>query len=122
MAIEYIILLHVNLGCYASIFIREPHDVCIGENGNAFFQCLIAGATSTPFWKINGRTYSSTRLPIKHVFNGTGLVVQNTDLSMDNSTYSCLYYVTTSEGLVLQESAQALLTVHPSNTGNYVIT
>lgn len=99
------------------MFIHEPRDICINEGSNAFFQCTVAGATSTPFWKINGRTYSSTRLPVKHVFNGAGLVVLSADLSMDNSTYSCLYFVTTSEGLILQESAQALLTVHPSNAG-----
>jgi hypothetical protein len=84
----------------------------------------MAGATSTPFWKINGQIYSSTRLPNKHEFNGTGLVVQNADLSISNSSYSCLYYVDTSEGLVLQESAQALLTVRSlddaGNVDNHV--
>lgn len=103
------------------MFIDEPQDACIYEGNSALFRCTLAGATSTPLWKINGRIYSSTRLPINHEFNGTGLVVQNADLSISNSTYSCLHYVDTSEGLVLQESAQARLTVHSLDTAGIII-
>ena len=109
------------------MFVDEPQDVCVYEGSSALFRCTMAGAISTPFWKINGQIYSSIRLPEQHEFNGTGLVVRSADLSMSNSMYSCLYYVETSEGIILQESAQAVLTVHSldsagiNNDDEYVI-
>ena len=80
----------------------------------AFFPCVHNQTSSNPFWRIDGDIKSTTRLPARHRFNGTGLLVE-TELTLNGSTYSCLVQIATPGGVLRVESRTALLTVYTSH-------
>lgn len=101
----------------------EPQDVCILEGRDAFFPCTYNGTSTQSLWRINGSVHSTTRLPINHRFNNSGLVVK-ADVSLNMSTYSYLIQVLTADGVMLLESHVAFLTVviHMATLGKFTRT
>ena len=92
--------------------------MCVIQGEEAFFPCIHSQADILPLWRINGVLHSTTRLPARHEFNTTGLIV-STDLSLDGSTYSCwLQFLDPEIGVMVHESKNALLRVRINSTLN----
>ena len=80
------------------VFIQQPKNVTVNENTDAFFPCTYFGTTDVPTWRINDNDFVTSGLPPKHSYNGTGLVVHNVDLSLNNYSYSCFFLVYAGQG------------------------
>ena len=75
------------------IFLQEPRNVTVTEGVDAFFPCTYYGTNRSPHWKINSSIYSISDLPPRHLYNGSGLVISNVDLSLNMTSYSCFIEV-----------------------------
>lgn len=104
------------IGVYSQIeFIDQPRDKIVCEGEDVFFPCTYRGTTALPRWRINEEEHSNNRLPARHIYNGTGLVVANIKSSMDLWTYSCFFKYFGMDGLETSESQRAILhVIYPS--------
>ena len=75
------------------VFIQQPQNVTVSEGADAFFPCSYLGTSGVPSWKINNKVFVTSPLPSRHLYNGSGLVVSNVDLSLNMSSYSCFFTV-----------------------------
>ena len=92
------------------VFTEEPEDICVKIGIEAFFPCTYTGTSASSLWKINGRVYSSARLPVHHRLNSTGLIVDALS-SLNMFAYSCLLEVFISGEHIVLESTSGTLTV-----------
>ena len=94
--------------CYKSLYCfslpgqitisREPNNVTVTEGMDAFFACTYVGTSGVPSWRIANHVFAINALPPRHLFNGSGLIVSNVDMSMNMTSYSCLFSVYIGEG------------------------
>ena len=68
-------------------------NVTVAVGMNAFFPCSYNGTTAAPTWRINNSISHNNKLPPKHSYNGSGLVVSNVDCSLNMTSYSCFFNV-----------------------------
>ena len=97
------------------VFLQEPANVTVAEGTTAFFACTYNGTTAAPEWKINDRPYLLCSLPSRHSYDGSGLVVENVNLSMNMNSYSCFFELLPCDGTVSLKEIE-------SNTGFLFIT
>lgn len=74
-------------------FQSEPQNLTVITGEDAYFPCIYSGIGVLPEWSIAGRNYTVRNLPNNHDFNGSGLVVTNVNLLLNNWTYSCYFTV-----------------------------
>ena len=81
-------------------FLTEPRNIITMEGMTVFIPCNFGNTDAAPSWNIvykNGTaiTASSSNLPPKHLYNGTGIIVQDIDADLHQTTYICyLIYAT----------------------------
>ena len=79
-------------------FSQEPKNVTVFEGMDAFFPCSYHGTSGIPTWRIGKTSFTTSALPPKHLYNGSGLVVSSADLSLNMNSYSCFFSVYVGEG------------------------
>lgn len=100
-------------------FIAQPHDVYVVVGEDAFFPCAYNGSNIAPSWNINGKRVSSSDIELpKHSYNGTGLIVQNTDLSHHLWRYSCFFTVYSQDSRAFVNYQSSTGTLHIQQQGN----
>ena len=77
------------------VFIAEPNNfkVTCGTEPDkaAVFPCEHQlGSEVQPLWIINNKTYSLSRLPWDHIYDGKVLSVKNLKLEQNNTSYQCV--------------------------------
>ena len=75
------------------VFLQQPMNVTLAAGMDAFFACTYLGTSGVPDWRISNNVFVASALPPRHLYNGSGLVVSNVDLSLNMSSYSCLFPV-----------------------------
>ena len=75
-------------------FLAEPQNITTAEGLTVFIPCSFGGTDAAPSWNIEYKnrttfTISSSDLPPKHLYNGTGIVLQDVDDTFDEITYVC---------------------------------
>ena len=68
------------------MFLQEPKNVTVAERMDAFFAYSYRGTSGVPSWRINDTVFVISALPPKHSYNGSGLVVNSVDLSLNMTT------------------------------------
>ena len=110
------IVIHVE-DYHGLAFKQQPEgNVTVGEGDNAYFPCTYDGISTKPYWNItsaNGQELivSTSRLPYKYYFNGSGLLVRNVDSSVNMTSYSCILQVFDRNKLTFQHSTSGQLIV-----------
>lgn len=104
---------------YSAQFLKQPTDLTLQEGKTAFIPCIFEEANVAPSWQIefnNGtvlKTASST-LPVKHRYNGSGLILSTPDITMSGTTYMCyliFFDVNVHQGFNILKSTRGRLTV-----------
>ena len=79
----------------------QPQDVKTVIGNSAFFPCTYTGTRGVPHWSVNQTdSYPDGALPSKHIYNGTGLIVRNVDMSMNATSYKCCFEVEVHPGAI----------------------
>ena len=73
------------------MFLQEPKNVTVAERMDAFFAYSYRGTSGVPSWRINDTVFVISALPPKHSYNGSGLVVNSVDLSLNMTSYTCFF-------------------------------
>ena len=101
-------------------FIKEPHDITVYEGEDVFIPCDYTGILSTPSWIIttpngNHMDTPSSWLPWKHVYNGSGIIINNVDLKLNMTTYKCILFIASEDfqRVLNFTSTAGVLTVKP---------
>ena len=83
-------------------FLMQPQDVTVFQGRSIFIPCSLENTDSTPSWNIAYKNRpviaaSSTFLPPKHMYNGTGIILKNVDIDLNETEYTC-YLILAMEG------------------------
>ena len=81
-------------------FIHQPQDTVVSIGSSAFFPCTYSGTRTVPHWKVNNTRYTESALPSGLMYNGTGLIVHNVDLSMNATKYKCCFEIHLGWGMI----------------------
>ena len=81
-------------------FIRQPQDTVVSIGGNAFFPCTYNGTRAVPHWVVNNTGYTESALPSGLIYNGTGLIVHNVNLSTNATKYKCCFEGHQGQGII----------------------
>lgn len=96
----------------AVTFQSGPQNLTVVTGEDAYFPCIYSGIGVLPKWSIAGRNYTTRNLPNSHFFNGSGLVVINVNLLMNNWTYFCYFMVlNVSERITFKSSAGTITVI-----------
>ena len=94
-------------------FESEPKNVTVGIGKDAYFPCVYGGSNTIPFWNISStsgwKLVSINRLPPKHYYNGTGIIVWGIDASHNMTSYSCLFQLFDRERLTFSSNIGTLI-------------
>ena len=90
------------------VLLRPENKITALEGESVYFECVFFGTQLLPFWKINSQNFTSlssySTLPEGYsIKNDTKLLIEQVDLSMNNTQYSCgfsLYHGEIIESLV----------------------
>ena len=89
------IIIHATGGFQRDVhFLAEPQSITTVEGMTVFIPCSFEGTDAAPSWNIkfkNGTifTASSSDLPPKHLYNGSGIILQDVDVNLNHTTYVC---------------------------------
>ena len=72
-----------------SVAITGPKDVTVREHGDAFMECVLTPTTSR-IWRLSGKEYTHSILPMRFFTNDTGLIIDPVLLDDDGLTVQCL--------------------------------
>ena len=90
------------------IFIRQPNNTEAAIGKSVFFPCTYNGTRGAPHWVVNQtHTYLVSALPSGHSHNGTGLIVDNVDISMNATKYQCCFEGPVGLGVIEQICSSA---------------
>ena len=90
------------------IFIHQPHNTEATIGKSAFFPCTYNGTRGAPHWVVNQtHTHLVSALPSGHSHNGTGLIVDNVDISMNATEYQCCFEGPVGLGVIEQICSSA---------------
>lgn len=96
-------------------FDLEPKNVTVGVGHEAYFPCKYNGSNILPYWNISKASgwdvVPTNRLPLKHYFNGTGLIVMDVDESHNMTSFSCIFQVFDHDSLTIVNSVSGTLIV-----------
>ena len=105
-------------------FEQEPQNITVMEGHGEFIPCNILNTNAAPSWEIifkNGTilTASSSVLPARHVFNGTGITLTDADVNLNETAYACYLIFAAEEGrnFSVLKSSTGFVTVIRSFTG-----
>ena len=83
------------------VFMHQPQDTEAVSGNDAFFPCTYTGTRGAPYWVVNQtHTYPVSALPPGHSHNGTGLIVDNVDISMNATKYQCCFEFHVGQGVI----------------------
>ena len=91
MSLNNVFTEHFKITTGQIVFLQEPKNVTVAERMDAFFACTYRGTSGVPTWKIADNTFVTNALPPKHSYNGSGLVVNSVDLSLNMTSYACFF-------------------------------
>ena len=78
----------------------QPENTTVEEGQTAYFDCECV-RLRIPLWNIttatSSRLYTSGYLPPKFEYNGTGLLVYQTDLTMNSTRIACRIFIQETE-------------------------
>ena len=75
------------------VFLQEPKNITVLDGMDAFFACTYEGINGVPSWRITNQIFVTNALPPRYSYNGSGLVVNSVDLSLNMTSYSCFFTV-----------------------------
>ena len=87
-----------------------------GVGTDAHFECAYTGTTANPLWNITSRSgesriVSTTRLPLQHSHNSSGLTISNVAETQNMTLYSCLFQLFDRDEIVIVSSEPGTLIV-----------
>ena len=109
-------------------FLMQPKNATVFEGGTLFIPCNFKNSDATPSWNIefkNGSTLtvSSSILPPKHYYNGSGMILKDIEVALNQTTYTC-YLITVIKGMrgfSIAKSTEGTITVIGSNPQSFML-